>query len=166
MTTQKTISANTEALITQLTDLLNKGNAHVSLDEALENIHFDLLGERPAGLPYSIWQLAEHIRIAQWDILEFSRNESYVSPEWPDGYWTKEVSPASKEEWQKCVQQIKSDRKTFIELITKSGEDIYRPFAYGTGQSLLKEALVLADHNSYHAGEIIILRRLLNDWER
>jgi hypothetical protein len=164
MNTQKTISANTEILITQLTDLLNKGNAHVSLDEALEDISFSLLGERPAGLPYSIWQLAEHIRIAQWDILEFSRNESYVSPEWPDGYWIKEVSPASKEEWQKCVHQIKSDRQTFIELITKSGEEIYRPFDYGTGQSLLKEALVLADHNSYHAGEIIILRRLLNDW--
>ena len=166
MKIQKAISANTEVLITQLADLLNKGNAHVSLDEALENINFDLLGERPAGLPYSIWQLAEHIRIAQWDILEFSRNESYVSPEWPGGYWTKEASPASKEEWQKCVQQIKSDRETFIELITESGEDIYRPFDYGTGQSLLKEALVLADHNSYHAGEIIILRRLLNDWER
>lgn len=166
MKIQKAISSNTGILITQLTALLNKGNAHVSLDEALGNIHFDLLGERPAGLPYSIWQLAEHLRIAQWDILEFSRNESYVSPEWPGGYWTKEASPASKEEWQKCIQQIKSDRKTFIELITKSREDIYRPFDYGTGQSLLKEALVLADHNSYHAGEIIILRRLLNDWGR
>lgn len=164
MKTQKSISANTGILITQLADLLNKGNAHVSLDEALENISFDLLGERPAGLPYSIWQLAEHIRISQWDILEFSRNESYVSPEWPGGYWTKEVSPVSKEEWQKCVQQIKSDRKAFIELMTKSGEYIYRLFDYGTGQNLLKEALVLADHNSYHAGEIIILRRLLNDW--
>ena len=166
MNTQKTISANTGILIAQLSDLLNKGNAHVSLDEALENINFNLLGERPAGLPYSTWQLAEHLRIAQWDILEFSRNENHVSPEWPGGYWVKETSPTSKEEWQKCVQQIKSDRETFIELITKSGEDIYRPFDYGTGQSLLQEALVLADHNSYHIGEIIILRRLLRDWER
>ncbi|MEO5648886.1 MAG: DinB family protein [Ginsengibacter sp.] len=166
MKTQNTVSPNTEILIKNLTGLLHKGNAHVSLDDALENINFKLLGKMPGGLPYSIWQLAEHLRIAQWDILEFSRNKNYISPDWPEGYWTKNVSPASEKEWQNCLEQIKSDSTAFINLLTEAGEGIYQPFEYGTGQSLLKEVLVIADHNSYNTGEIIILRRLLNDWEK
>lgn len=155
-----------EILIKNLEDHLNKGNAHALLDDALKNIPFDLLGKKPAGLPYSIWQLSEHIRIAQWDILEFSRDAKHVSPKWPEGYWPAETKPDSKAEWEKCIHQIRSDRKTFTELLSNAGEDIYKPFDHGNGQSLLKEALVLADHNSYHTGEIIIIRRLLNDWER
>ena len=153
-----------DLLIENLEYLLNKGNAHVSLDKALENIPKELLGEKPVNLPYSIWQIAEHIRIAQWDILEFSRNSKHVSPEWPEGYWPSETKPESQNEWKKCLQQIKSDRKEFVDLLTQSGKNIYTPFEHGDGQSLLKEALVLADHNAYHAGEIIIIRRLLNDW--
>jgi hypothetical protein len=151
-------------VITNLSDLLNKGNAHVSLDEALAGIPFDLLGKKIAGLPYTIWQLAVHIRITQWDILEFSRDGNYKSPEWPDGYWPSEIKPASKDEWENCVSQIKSDRASFIKLLSAS-KDIYKPFDYGSGQSLLKEALVLADHNSYHTGQIIALRRMLHNWE-
>jgi hypothetical protein len=154
-----------DLVISNLSDLLNKGNAHVSLDEALAGVAFDLSGKKITGLPYTIWQLADHIRIAQWDILEFSRNAKYISPEWPDGYWPSEIKPASRDEWKNCVQQIKSDREAFIELLSIS-EDIYKPFDYGNGQSLLKEALVLADHNSYHTGQIIILRRMLHDWNK
>ena len=161
MQTQK---ANNNALINNLVALLNKGNAHALLDDALKNIPFDLLGEKPNNLPYSIWQLAEHIRITQSDIMEFSRNAKHVSPKWPDGYWPSETKPESTAAWKKCIQQITSDRKTFIELLTNAGDNIYKTFDYGDGQSLLKEALVLADHNSYHTGEIIILRRLLNAW--
>ncbi len=163
MPTQK---SNTGELIKNLEDLLKKGNAHVSLDNALENIPFDLLGEKRVHLPYTIWQLVEHIRIAQWDILEFCRNEKHVSPKWPDGYWPSEIKPKSKEAWEKCIQQIQFDRKAFIELLRNADENLYKSFSYDDGQSLLKEALVLADHNSYHTSEIIILRRLLNDWKK
>jgi hypothetical protein len=152
-------------IISNLTDLLNKGNAHVSLDDALDSIPFDLLGKKIPDLPYTIWQLADHIRITQWDILEFSRNEKYISPKWPDGYWPSEIKPASKGEWENCIRQMRADRASFIELLS-TAEDIYKPFDYGSGQSLLKEALVIADHNSYHTGQIIILRRMLNDWNK
>ncbi len=154
-----------EILMENIVDLIEKGNAHVSLDEALKNIPFQLLGKRPKGLPYSLWQVAEHIRIAQWDILEFSRNAKHVSPKWPEGYWVKETAPSSPGEWEKCLKQIKNDRKSFINLIKNAGDTLSHPFKYGNGQSLLKEALVLADHNSYHTGEIIIIRRLLGAWK-
>lgn len=162
---QKTQSAEFSTLIENLADLIEKGNAHVSLDDALKNLPFSLLSERPQSLPYSIWQIVEHIRIAQWDLLEFSRNALHISPKWPEGYWPEEAAPKSNDEWKNCIEKINSDRKAFIELIKNAGEKLYEPFAYGSGQSLLKEALVLADHNSYHTGEIIIIRRLLNAWK-
>lgn len=155
---------HTEKIIENLVDLLQKGNAHVSLDEALKKISPELLGKKPNNLPYSIWQLADHIRITQWDILEFSRDKNHVSPKWPDEYWPKESQPESGDEWNKCVHQIISDREEFIKLLKNAGEAIYDPFDYGNGQSLLKEALVLADHNSYHTAEIIVLRRILGEW--
>ena len=164
MNTQKTTTPEFIILTKNLVDLIVKGNAHLSLDKALDNIPFALLGERPGKLPYSIWQIAEHIRIAQWDLLEFSRNAKHVSPEWPDGYWPKETAPKSQDAWQKCVEKIKAERISFIKLIENAGDDLFKPFEHGTGQSLLIEALVLADHNSYHCGEIIVIRRLLNAW--
>lgn len=164
MQTQKNNSANNEDLIDNLIHVIEKGNAHASLDKALQGVPFSLLGERPHNLPYSIWQLAEHIRIAQWDILEFSKSAKHVSPKWPDEYWSAETKPSSEAAWKKCVDAIKSDRKEFIDLIKNAGDDLYKPFKHGDGQSLLKEALVVADHNSYHTGEIVIIRRLLNAW--
>ena len=156
----------TLSLVTgHLADLLRKGNAHVSLDEALDTIPFELLGNTVAGLPYSIWQIAEHIRIAQWDILGFSSSSGHVSPKWPEEYWPEAASPNNEKDWLNCIAAIKRDREKFIQLLESSGENIYVPFPYGSGQSLFKEALVIADHNSYHTGEIIILRRLLNNWK-
>ncbi|HEY5407333.1 MAG TPA: DinB family protein [Ginsengibacter sp.] len=164
MNAQKNASPEFTILVKNLVELIEKGNAHISLDKALENIPFALLGERPDNLPYSIWQITEHIRIAQWDILEFSRNAKHISPEWPDGYWVKETKPQSDNDWTKSIEKIKTERNSFIELIKNAGDDLYIPFEHGTGQSLLKEALVLADHNSYHCGEIIVIRRLLHAW--
>jgi hypothetical protein len=164
MKAQKTESPEFTILVKNLVDLIEKGNAHISFDKALKNMPFALLGEKPGNLPYSIWQITEHIRIAQWDLLEFSRNPNHVSPEWPDGYWPKESSPELEESWKQCIHQIQKDRASFIELIKNAGDKLYEPFEHGTGQSLLKEALVLADHNSYHTGEIIVVRRLLNAW--
>jgi len=162
---QKNPSENA-VIIDNLINLLNKGNAHITLDEALKDIPFELLGKKPRGLPYSLWQIAEHIRIAQDDILKFSKDSQYQSPKWPEEYWPKELHPATEEEWEKCVSQIKRDRKSFVELLKNSADQLFIPFEYGNGQTLLREALVLADHHSYHTGEIIILRRILNIWPK
>lgn len=159
------VLTNENTLVKDLISLLEKGNAHASLDKALENVPFKLLGEKPGNLPYSIWQLTEHVRLAQWDLLEFSSNPKHVSPSWPDGYWPVKTAPKDAAAWKNCVSQIKKDRLSFINLVKRAGNDLYKPFEHGDGQTLLKEALVLADHNSYHTGEIIIIRRLLNAWD-
>lgn len=148
----------------ELIVLLNKGNAHVPLDNALEGIPYDRVTEQPEGLPYSIWSLAEHLRIAQWDIVAFCKNSQHQSPEWPGGYWPESKHP-SEEDWDNCIKQIKADRNEMKELINKSTENLMEPFPHGKGQSLFREALLIADHNSYHTGEIIVLRRLLDLWE-
>jgi hypothetical protein len=159
------ISSDAETIITQFLNLLTKGNAHVTLDEALKNIPLKLLDKKPDGLPFSIWQIAEHIRIAQWDILEFSRNAKHKSPKWPDEYWPENNS-VSGSEWEKCIHDIKKDRNNFIELVKSKRHHLFEPFSYGNGQTLFREVLLLADHTSYHTGEIIILRRLLNNWKK
>ena len=161
----QSVKAQEELLVKHLVDLLTKGNAHVTLDDALNDIPFEILGERPADLPYSIWQLAEHLRIAQFDILDFSRNADYEHLKWPDDYWPNENYPASENDWQQCVDQIKADRKAFIDLLNSAANTLYEPIAQGTGQTLLREALVLADHNSYHTGQIILLIKMLNAWK-
>ena len=166
MTPQKNDAQHHNELIDNLVNLLEKGNAHVSLDDALKGIPFSLLGEKTGHLPYTIWQLAEHIRIAQWDILEFSRNAHHISPRWPEGYWPEEKAPASEDDWEGCIEKILADRSDFVDLVKNSGAALYKVFDYGDGQSLLREALVLADHNSYHTGELIIMRRLLNVWHK
>ncbi|MGN6618339.1 MAG: DinB family protein [Ilyomonas sp.] len=156
---------NHSILIQQLVDVLKGGNAHATLEDALSNIPFELLGKKPHNLPYSIWQLTEHIRIAQWDILDFSRNANYKELEWPKDYWPESTAPKDEAEWQQCVDQIFKDREEFIHLLQDPTEDIYKPFIHGNGQNLLREALLIADHNSYHTAEIIVIRRLLNAWK-
>lgn len=155
----------TSFVIKELEEVIRKGNAHASFDEAVKGIKPNLIGIVPDGLPYSLWQLIEHIRITQWDILEFSRDPLHKSPKWPDGYWLKEPAPAHPGDVKKSVEQMAADRKAFIGLLHEAGEEIYTPFAHGDGQSLFREALLIADHTSYHTGEIIILRRLLKDWD-
>jgi hypothetical protein len=159
------IAGHTSFVIKELEEVIKKGNAHAGFDEAVKGIKPDLIGVVPDGLPYSLWQLIEHIRITQWDILEFSRDPLHKSPKWPDEYWPKEPAPAHPGDVKKSVEQMAADRKAFIGLLHAAGEEIYAPFAHGDGQSLFREALLIADHTSYHTGEIIILRRLLNDWD-
>lgn len=154
---------NQQILLAELAKLLEGGGAHATLDDALEGLPPELRGVKPENLPYSIWQLVEHIRIAQWDMLEFSRDPNHKSPKWPDDYWPKETEPADEDAWQQSVDQIEADRNAFIELL-KSG-DIYKRLEHGDGQSILREALQIADHNSYHTAEIIIIRRLLKAWD-
>jgi len=152
-----------DILITELINLLNGGSAHASLDDALDKLPAELRGVKPDNLPYSIWQLVEHIRIAQWDMLKFSQDEKYESPQWPKGYWVKDVAPKDDAEWESSLKQIKDDLNEFINLL-KSG-DIYKAIPHGDGQSILREALQIADHNAYHTAEIIVIRRLLGDWK-
>ncbi len=149
-------------LIAELIKLLKGGNAHAGFDEAIKDLPHDLRGTKPGKLPYSIWQLVEHIRIAQWDMLEFSKHEAHISPEWPDDYWVKDNAPADEAEWEKSIKQINDDREEFIRLLTS--EDIYKRIPHGEGQSILREALQIADHNAYHVAEIIVIRRLLGAW--
>jgi hypothetical protein len=152
-----------DILITELIKLLNGGSAHASLDDALDNLPAKLRGIKLDNLPYSIWQLVEHIRIAQWDMMEFSRDEKHESPQWPEGYWVKDPAPKDDAEWESSLKQIKDERDEFIRLL-KSG-DIYRAIPQGDGQSILREALQIADHSAYHTAEIIVIRRLLGDWK-
>ncbi|WP_332367550.1 DinB family protein [Spirosoma telluris] len=151
---------------TQLVSLLTGSNAHQSFDEAVRGLPTELRGVKPDKLPYSIWQLVDHIRIAQWDILEFSRNADHQSPPWPDGYWAKEVAPPNEDAWQQALDQIRQDRSDFVELLNDPQRDLYAPFAHSDGQNLLREALLIADHTAYHVGEIIIIRRLLGAWKK
>ncbi len=148
----------------QLTELINKGNAHASFEEVTAGVLFEDLGQKPGGLPYSIWKLVEHIRITQWDILQFSKDPKHVSPKWPDEYWPAEDAPGREKDWEICLSQVKKNRDEFIKLISKADADLYTPFEHGDGQNLFSEALLIADHTSYHLGQVIVLRRLLTNW--
>jgi hypothetical protein len=159
----KTANNEHQILIDELIHLLNGGNAHADLETALAGLPGNLRGEKPDKLPYSIWQLVEHIRIAQWDMLEFSKDSNHQSPNWPDDYWPKETSPKDDEAWEKSVKQIKTDKDAFISLI-KSGE-LFEKIPHGDVQNILREVLQAADHESYHVAEIIIIRRLLGAWK-
>ena len=156
------------SLCEQLVALLQKGQAHATFDEAIKGFPADLRGTVPPNLPYSAWQLLEHLRIAQRDILDFSAPPTggYHPIEWPDGYWPKSPQPPSAHAWDESIAAIHRDLKTFIALIEKPSSDLYKPFRWGDGQNLLREALLIADHNAYHLGELIVLRRLLGVWHK
>jgi uncharacterized damage-inducible protein DinB len=156
---------NTDSLIKELVAGLTGGHAHASFEDAVKNIPHNHLGTVPQGLPYSIWQLVEHIRLAQYDILDFSQNSEYKAMDWPASYWPKEKAPAHNNDLKKSIDQILADRKAFIDLLQKAGDDLHTPFPHGDGQTLFREAILIIDHNSYHTGEIILLRRLLGDWK-
>ena len=154
-----------KTIVEELTSLISKGNAHASFEDAVAGISMDLLTVVPDRLPYSIWQLAEHIRIVQWDIVEFCLHEDHQSPKWPDEYWPAAVDQIEKEQWESILNDISRDRQRFFDLLKDEKNDLYKPFPYGDGQNIFREALLIADHNAYHTGEIIIIRRLLNDWK-
>ncbi len=153
-----------KAVRDHLCDLLGGGNAHVGFDKAVSGLPTKLRGMRPAGAPHSPWEIIEHLRIAQWDILEFSRNPRHVSPEWPTGYWPAGQAPPTKSAWDKSVVSFRAGLNAMKRLIAKPSSDLYARIPHGEGQTLLREALVLADHNSYHLAELVLVRRLLGAW--
>ena len=152
----------------QVKGLLDGGQAHATFDQAVKNMPAKLQGVVPEGLPYSAWQLLEHIRVTQRDILDFSSNDngSYRELKWPDEYWPKDPEPPNGHAWQKSVEQIREDRKAFEKLMDSADDSkLIKPFAWGNGQNLLREALLIADHDAYHLGELVLLRRLLGAWK-
>jgi hypothetical protein len=154
-----------EALRDHVLELLRGGHAHADLDSALANFPPTLRGKKPKGAEHTAWQLLEHIRIGQWDILEFSRNAKHVSPKWPEGYWPKTEAPPSAAAWNTSIRKVRADQKAMEKLVTSKKSDLFRPIPHGTGQTLLREALLVADHNAYHIGQLILLRRLLGAWK-
>lgn len=152
----------------QLLALLNGGQAHATFDDAVENFPEEHRGTVPEGLPYSAWQLLEHLRITQRDILEFSAPPTggYQPIAWPDDYWPKSAKPSSAHAWEASIAAVHKDREAFEKLISKPDADLYKTFRWGDGQNLLREALLIADHNAYHIGELILLRRLLGIWHK
>ena len=153
-----------QAVRRQVAKFLAWGDAHVDWPEALAGFPPRLRGVRPEGAPHSAWELLEHVRIAQWDILEFSRNPKHVSPEFPEGYWPKSAAPPSPAAWTKSVKAFFRDRKAFQKLVANPKTDLFARIPHGSGQTILREALLAADHNSHHLGQFILVRRLLGAW--
>ena len=144
-----------------LVNVLTKAEAHIDLESSLKDFPHELRGKKPEGSPHTPWQLLEHIRIAQWDILEFSKDARHKSPKWPDDYWPKTEAPPDDKAWDKSVKEILADLKAMTELVNDPKRDLFTALPHGDGQTLLREVLLVADHNAYHLGQIVLLRRIL-----
>ena len=154
-----------ESLRAELDRLLSGHGAHADFDAAVADLPAKLRGSKPEGAAHTPWELIEHLRIAQSDMLAFSRDPKHVSPEWPAGYWPKTAEPGSDAAWANSLKAFRHDLKAMRELVTDPKSDLFAPFPHGEGQTLLREALQLADHNAYHVGELILLRRTLRAWK-
>ena len=144
--------------------LLKDGGAHLNFDSAIADLPAKLRGAKPRGLPHSPWRLLEHMRIAQWDILEFSRDPKHVSPKFPDGYWPASDAPPSAAAWSKSVKAFRADLKAMCDLVANPRTDLFARIPHGDGQTILREALLVADHNAYHLGQFVAVRRALGAW--
>lgn len=143
---------------------LNWEQAHASLDSAVKGLPADLRARRPDGLPYSVWELVEHIRITQRDLLEFCANPNYHEPKWPDDYWRRSPAPPSDAEWNESLETCRRDAQAFAAFTTENASELTERIPHGTGQTYLRTVLVAVDHTSHHVGQIIAVRRLLGAW--
>ena len=158
----ETVSAD-ERVRRQLRDELMHSHAHVGFERAFAGLPAAHRNARVEGQPHSIWKLLEHLRLAQWDILEFSRGAGHVSPKWPEGYWP-EGEVADDAAWEASLAACRADVARFCELVDDPSRDLHAPFEWGDGQTLMREALVIIDHNAYHVGQVVTLRQLLGSW--
>ena len=156
--------ANDKALRQHLLKLLEGKGAHVDFETAVKKASAAVRGKRPKGTAHSPWEILEHMRIAQWDILEFSRDAKHVSPEWPTGYWPKSPAPPTKTAWNQAVRAFRSDHAAMCDLVADESTDLYAPIPHGDGQTILREALLVADHNAYHLGTLVTTLQLLGAW--
>ncbi len=154
-----------KSLRKHLIELLDSGHAHITLEKAIAGLPAELQGVKPDNLPFTAWRLLEHIRIAQWDIVEFSVNPKHESPKWPEGYWPEGDAPPSDAAWEKSVQQCRIDLQRMKDLVNDPDTDLYAAIPGGDGQTVLREAMLVADHNAYHLGQLVVLKRLLGAWK-
>jgi len=150
-----------KSLPEHLVELLEGGHAHITFEDAVKNWPAKLQGIRPEGAAHTPWEVLEHLRLAQWDILEFTRNPKHASPDFPSGYWPKTPAPPDAEAWNNAIKSFHADLKAMIGLVQNKNTDFFTPLPHGGGQTVLREALLAADHNAYHLGELLLLRRLL-----
>jgi hypothetical protein len=153
-----------KALREHLLYLLRGGGAHLDFDKAVAGLPAALRGAKPPGVPHSPWRLLEHLRIAQWDILEFSRNPGHVSPRWPEGYWPEGDAPLNEGVWDRSVASFRADLTAMQDLVADERTDLVARIPHGEGQTVLREALLVADHNAYHLGQMIVVRQALGAW--
>jgi hypothetical protein len=154
------------ALRQHLIYLLTDGGAHAKFDDVIAAVPAKLRGQTPAAMPHSPWMLLEHMRIAQWDILEFSRNPKHKSPEWPESYWPATEAPPDAAAWKESLKNFRKDLKSLENLIVRSKTDLFAKIPWGDGQTILREALLVADHNAYHLGQLVDVLRLLGAWSK
>lgn len=157
-------AGNDHALREQLRRLLGWRDAHVDFDAAVEGLDPALRGERPPGLPHSPWELLEHLRITQADILEFCRDRNYRDKRWPEDYWPASQSPPDTGAWDRSADEFRADREALQSLATDPDVDLFAEIPWGQGQTYLRELLLVADHNAYHVGQFVLVRRALGAW--
>ncbi len=153
-----------QSLRQHVVNLLAGKGAHADFDTAIKDLPAAARGKRPEGAEHSPWEVLEHLRLAQWDILEFSVNPDHKSPAWPSGYWPKSQAPQSAIEWSESIDHFRRDLKRMSALVSSEDTDLFGKIPHGDGQTILREALLVADHNAYHIGELVLLRRLLGVW--
>jgi hypothetical protein len=154
-----------QAVRKQIIKLLSGEGAHASFDEAVAGLPAGLRGKRPPGQPHTAWRLVEHLRIAQWDILEFCRDPDHQSPKWPEGYWPATDGPPRPSDWTASLRRFRADLKAMQNLVADPKNDLLAPLPHGQGQTLLREAILIVDHNGYHTAQLIMLRRMLGAWK-
>lgn len=155
---------NDQSLREHLLYLLQGGGAHLSFEQAVADLPESLRGAKVEGSSHTPWRLLEHLRICQWDILEFSRNPEHVSPDFPDEYWPKMDAPPNPKAWEESIGAFQSDLQAMMDLVADPSTDLFAPITHGDGQTILREALLVADHNAYHLGQLVFLRRCLGAW--
>lgn len=148
----------------RLIELLEGGNAHMTYGDAIQNFPMSKINDKFQNGTYSAWALLEHIGITQWDILDFIRNKNYKYMEWPKDYWPKEDKKASKSDWDKTIQGFRKDQKALIEIVKNLKTNLYSKIPWGEGQNILREILLVSDHNAYHIGEFSIMRQVMKTW--
>jgi DinB superfamily len=154
-----------QSLRQHLLELLRGGGAHAKFEDVVKGLPAKLRGAKPANFPHTPWMLLEHLRLAQWDILEFSRNAKHVSPDWPSGYWPKTAGPPNAAAWNKSIQQFRRDLNVLEKLVASPKTDLFARIPWGDGQTILREALLVADHNAYHLAQLVDVRRMLGAWK-
>ena len=147
-----------------LLDVLRGGNAHMTFDDMIVDFPLESINTKPPHVPYTPWHILEHLRITQWDILEFMRNPRHESPPWPEGYWPAQDAQADEAAWNQTIAAFHADLQALEQILEDPDVDLYARIPHGTGQTILREMLLVADHNAYHIGEFAILRQVMQTW--